>query len=140
MHKCKSIVFKCMDFRLTEETIRFLKENNLIGDSDIVSLAGSSKSLADGKDEIKNLLIKQIKTSKDLHGAEEVILIHHSDCGAYKTTCCFTSIEEEKNIQLEDMNKAEDLIKENFPEMEVKKVWAEMKDKEGSEVEFSFVD
>jgi hypothetical protein len=30
MHKCKSIVFKCMDFRLTKETIRFLEENNLM--------------------------------------------------------------------------------------------------------------
>lgn len=139
MHKCKSIVFKCMDFRLSKETIRFLEENNLIGDSDIVSIAGSSKSLADGKDEIKNLLIKQIKTSKDLHGSEEVILIHHSDCGAYKATCCFTSLEEEKNVQLEDMKKVEALIKESFPEMEVKKVWAEMKDKEGNEVEFSFI-
>jgi hypothetical protein len=38
------------------------------------------------------------------------------------------------------MKKAEALIKENFPEMEVKKVWAEMKDKEGNEVEFSFID
>ncbi|MDD3292575.1 MAG: hypothetical protein PHT67_00565 [Candidatus Pacebacteria bacterium] len=139
MHNCKSIIFKCMDFRLTKETNRFLQENNLIGDCDIVSLAGSSKSLADGKEEIKNLLLKQIKTSKDLHCATEVILIHHSDCGAYKASCCFASEEEEKNIQTEDMNTVEKLIKENFPEMEVKKVWAQMKDKKGNEVEFSIL-
>ncbi|MBP6914175.1 hypothetical protein KBB74_01640 [Candidatus Parcubacteria bacterium] len=139
MHKCKSIVFKCMDFRLTKETNRFLEENNLLGDCDIVSIAGSSKALADGNDEIKNLLIKQIKTSKDLHGAEEIILIHHSDCGAYKASCCFTSLEEEKGFQIEDMKKVEKLIKENFPEMEVKKIWAEMKDSEGKKVDFSFI-
>ena len=136
MHKCKSIVFKCMDFRLTKETNRFFEENNLIGNCDIVSLAGSSKSLADGKEEIKNLLLKQIKASKDLHCSTEVILIHHSDCGGYKSSYCFTSEEEEKNTQIEDMNNVEKLIKENFPEMEVKKVWAQMKDKEGNEVEF----
>ncbi|HNP79558.1 MAG TPA: hypothetical protein PKI00_01795 [Candidatus Pacearchaeota archaeon] len=128
-----------MDFRLTKETNRFLEENNLLGDCDIVSIAGSSKALADGNDEVKNLLIKQIKTSKDLHGAEEIILIHHSDCGAYKASCCFTSFEEEKGFQIEDMKKVEKIIKENFPEMEVKKIWAEMKDGEGKEVEFSVI-
>lgn len=140
MHKCKSIVFKCMDFRLTKETIRFLEENQLLGNCDIVSLAGSSKSLADGKDEIKNILLKQIKISKDLHCSTEVVLIHHSDCGAYKASYCFTSPNEEKNMQIEDMNKVKSLIKENFPEMEVKKIWAQMKDSEGKEVEFLLID
>ncbi len=140
MHKCKSIVFKCMDFRLTKETIRFLEENKLLGDCDIVSLAGSSKSLTDGKDEIKNMLLKQIKTSSELHSSTEVILIHHSDCGAYKTSYCFSSPEDEKKTQLEDMNKVESLIKENFPKIEVKKIWAEMEDKEGKKVNFSIID
>jgi carbonic anhydrase len=139
MHKCKSIVFKCIDFRLTKETIRFLEENNMLGDCDIVSLAGSSKSLADGKDETKALLLKQIKTSKDLHGAREVVLIHHSDCGAYKSAFCFASDEDEKKTQLEDMDKVEKIIKEKFPEVEIKKVWARMKDSEGKEVEFSIL-
>jgi carbonic anhydrase len=139
MHKCKSIVFKCIDFRLTKETIRFLEENNMIGNCDIVSLAGSSKSLTDNKDEIKNFLLKQIKASKELHSSTEVVLIHHSDCGAYKATCCFTSDEEEKQIQIKDMNNAEKLIKDSFPEMEVKKIWAQMKDDEGKNVEFSIL-
>jgi len=37
------------------------------------------------------------------------------------------------------MKKVEKLIKENFPEMEVKKIWAEMKDSEGKKVDFSFI-
>ncbi|MFH1427754.1 MAG: carbonic anhydrase [Patescibacteria group bacterium] len=132
-HTCKAILIHCMDFRLIKETRNWLERENLIGDCDIVSLAGASKEIADNKNE---LLLKQIDISNKLHQASQVILLHHSDCGAYKSSYDFKSSEEEKTKQLEDMEKAANIIKKKFPGAEVIKIWAEMKDDNGQEVDF----
>jgi len=72
-HNCQNIVFHCIDFRLINETNDFIKNN--YGGSDIVSVAGSSKEIADGN----SYLLKQIEISHNLHHSSKVVLIHHSD-------------------------------------------------------------
>jgi len=138
-HSCQAIVFKCIDFRLENETRRWLDENSLTNNCDIVSLAGSSKDLSGNDPSIVNLLLTQIKISHDLHQAKEVILIHHSDCGAYKNVYSFKSPEEEKEIQSIDLEKSKIIIEKNFPDMIVKKVWAQMADSNGKKVDFQII-
>lgn len=139
-HVCSTIIFKCIDFRLQTETRRWLHENNLAGDCDVVSLAGSSKGLSENEMSIVNLLIKQIEISHDLHGAKQVILIHHSDCGAYKRSYSFANENEERIKQIHDMRKSEEIIKNNFPDMTVIKVWAQMQDPNGKSVDFQIIE
>ncbi|HPX51738.1 MAG TPA: carbonic anhydrase [Candidatus Pacearchaeota archaeon] len=121
-HDCQTIVFHCIDFRLINETNDFIKNN--YGKCDIVSVAGSSKEIADGN----NYLLKQIEISHNLHHSVKVVLIHHSDCGAYKASYRFNDYKEEKEKQVEDMLKTESIIKEKFPDMTVEKVWAELEE------------
>jgi carbonic anhydrase len=135
-HTCSSILFHCMDFRLTNEIRNWLETEGLMGDSDIVSLAGAAKELVDGTDGAKGLLLKQIKISKDLHKACRVILMHHTQCGAYAASYKFASEEEEITKHKEDLALAEKAIKESFPDLEVLKVIANMKDDAGNMVEF----
>lgn len=119
-HNCQNIIFHCIDFRLINETNDFIKNN--YGRSDIVSVAGSSKEIADGN----SYLLKQIEISHNLHHSSKVVLIHHSDCGAYKNSYQFSSPEEEKEKQVNDLFKIELIIKERFPDMTVEKIWAEL--------------
>ena len=119
-HNCQNIVFHCIDFRLINETNDFIKNN--YGGSDIVSVAGSSKEIADGN----SYLLKQIEISHNLHHSSKVVLIHHSDWGAYKSSYQFNSPEEEKEKQVKDLLKIELIIKERFPDMTVEKIWAEL--------------
>ncbi len=139
-HICGSIVFKCIDFRLQNETKRWLSENNLSGDCDVVSIAGSSKGLSDDDSAVVRLLMEQLQISHDLHGSKEVVLIHHSDCGQYKKSYNFKDAEEEKLTQITDMKKSEEIIKKHFPDMSVKKVWAQMNDPEGKAVDFQIIE
>ncbi|MFA5087280.1 MAG: carbonic anhydrase [Candidatus Paceibacterota bacterium] len=139
-HTCSSILFKCIDFRMQTETRRWLHENNLAGDCDVVSLAGASKGISDNDPEVAKLMLEQIQISHDLHGAKQVVLIHHSDCGRYKNDYCFESPEKERETQVNDMKKSEEIIKKNFPDITVKKVWAQMNDPEGKSVDFQIVD
>lgn len=119
-HNCQNIVFHCIDFRLINETNDFIKNN--YGECDIVSVAGSGKEIADGNP----YLLKQIEISHNLHHSVKVILIHHSDCGAYKGSYQFNSPQEEKEKQVEDLIKIESIIKEKFGDMSVEKIWAEL--------------
>ena len=95
-HHCSSLLIHCMDFRLIEKTMDWMKEKNLIGDCDIISLAGASKVLAGSEDiETKKFILKQMEISYNLHHMRKVFLLHHSDCGAYKADNNFASIEED---------------------------------------------
>ena len=139
-HACSTILIKCIDFRMQTETRRFLHENNLAGDCDVFSLAGASMEMLSTEPAVAALCLKQIQISHDLHNAKQVVLIHHSDCGAYKGAYNFTSPDEEKEKQIADMRKSEEIIKQSFPDMTVKKVWAQMLDPEGHKVDFQIVD
>jgi len=121
-----------MDFRLIEKTNEWIKENNLISDTDVISIAGASKALTSEDKEVQDFILRQINVSYLLHNARKVILMHHSDCGAYG----ISDEEEEFAKQLEDMETAEEMIKNTFDEIEVRKVFIQMKDHEGKEVEF----
>lgn len=139
-HTCSTILIKCIDFRMQTETRRFLHENNLAGDCDVFSLAGASMEMLSTEPAVAALCLKQIQISHDLHGAKQVVLIHHSDCGRYKAAYSFMNTDEEKEVQIADMRKSEEIIKNNFKDMTVKKVWAQMLDPEGHKVDFQIVD
>ncbi len=136
-HNCSSIIIKCMDFRLMKEFHRFLKEENLLGDCDEVSWAGAGKDLVDGTPEEKAFCLKQIHLSHQLHHADTVFLLHHSQCGAYAQAYSFADTKEEQDRQAQDMEKAETAIKFRFPQLKVRHFWAELLDDEGKEIEFS---
>jgi len=136
-HACKNLLIRCMDFRLNKETRKWIAESDLFdGGFDIISLAGASKDLVDGSEEIKNNFLKHIGVSVDLHQIEKIIIFHHSNCGAYALDYKFGSIQEEKEKQLEDMRKAKEIILKKYPEVKVVFVWGELKDEEGKEIEF----
>ena len=109
-HSCSTILFKCIDYRLQNETKRWLAENNLNGDCDAVSIAGASKGLSDDEPAVVKLLLDQVKISHDLHGAKKVILIHHSDCGRYKSAYEFKDGEEEKTAFQAPLTKPPEII------------------------------
>ncbi|HOS88192.1 MAG TPA: hypothetical protein PL093_01300 [Candidatus Pacearchaeota archaeon] len=138
-HTCKAILIKCIDFRLEKEMRHWLDENNLTGDCDIVSLAGATQELSNKK-EIQDLFLKQIQIAHNLHQASQVILVHHSDCGAYKNIYHFKNETEERIVQIKDMNRAEKIIKENFPDMVIKKIWAQLNDIQGNFITFETID
>ena len=67
-HTCQTIVFRCMDFRIDPGIFtKLLCENGIcqIGQSDLVSLAGSAKSMLS---ENQEFLLSQIEISSRLHG------------------------------------------------------------------------
>ena len=129
-----------MDFRLNKETKKWIQESDFSeGGFDVISLAGASKDIIDGNEEIKNNFLKHIGVSVDLHQAEKIIIFHHSDCGAYALDYKFGSVQEEKEKQFADMKKAKEVILERYPEVKIVFIWGELKDKNGEEIEFKLI-
>jgi len=114
-----------------------MDQNGFKNDTDVLSLGGGIKELVDGTKEIQEFILKQIGISYNLHNARKVVLMQHSDCGAYKTNYNFIDGEAEFAQQLEDMHTAEEMIKNYYDDIVVEKIWIQMKDPHGEEVEFT---
>jgi carbonic anhydrase len=82
-YHCDAAVIACFDNRFELGFRKFLKRIGVIN-SDPIKIAGGAKSLASPeRDTDREFIIEQIRKSIRLHGTTRVILMVHSDCGAY---------------------------------------------------------
>lgn len=110
-----------------EPIFSYLKERGLVGACDEVSVAGAIKSIVDDPNgPAAQTLFKQIELSKTLHHIDTVILMNHTDCGAYGGRATFTSLTEEREKHTQDMLAVRGLITSRFPELTVETVLADI--------------
>lgn len=82
-YHCDAAVIWCFDNRFELGFRKFLKRIG-IANSDPIKIAGGAKVLASPAQEAdREFVLQQIRTSIRLHGTTRVILMLHSDCGAY---------------------------------------------------------
>jgi hypothetical protein len=80
---CDAAVVWCFDNRFQVGFAKFLKRSGIVN-SDPIKIAGGAKALASPVLETdRQFVLDQIRTSIQLHGTTQVILMVHSDCGAY---------------------------------------------------------
>jgi len=79
----------CFDDRFSEALERFVRQQG-IARCDLVKIAGGSKTLAQPEHvKERGFVFRQIETSLKLHHAKRIILMNHSDCGAYGGLAAF---------------------------------------------------
>ncbi len=82
-YHCDAVILWCFDNRFELGFQKFLKRMGVVH-PDSVRIAGGAKSLASpGSDGERDYVLDQIRKSMQLHGTRRVILMVHSDCGAY---------------------------------------------------------
>jgi hypothetical protein len=80
---CDAAIIWCFDNRFELGFRKFLKRVG-VANSDPIKIAGGAKCLASPDlDSEREFVLGQIRTSMRLHGTRRVILMVHSDCGAY---------------------------------------------------------
>jgi len=80
---CDAAIVWCFDNRFELGFRKFLKHIGVVL-SDPIKIAGGAMSLASPKHESdREFVLDQIRASIQLHGTKRVILMLHSDCGAY---------------------------------------------------------
>src|SRR5271169_592259 len=82
-YQCDAAVIWCFDNRFDLGFRKFLKRIG-VANSDPIKIAGGAKCLASPDLETeRQFVLEQIRKSMRLHGTRRVILMLHSDCGAY---------------------------------------------------------
>jgi carbonic anhydrase len=88
-YHCDAAIIWCFDNRFELAFRKFLKRCGVIN-SDPIKIAGGAKSLVSPEHEADHhFLLDQIRKSIRLHGTRRVILMLHSDCGAYGGLAAF---------------------------------------------------
>ena len=129
-HTCKNLVIHCIDFRLMDQLFDWLKTKEMVvATCDEVAIAGAIKDLVEPKNSGEaEFILKQIDISAKLHKIERVILMNHTDCGAYGGHSAFSNEKEEEGRHLKDMNQAKKIILSRWPHLKVMLVLADIKD------------
>lgn len=130
-HTCTAALVKCMDFRLTRDVHRWLEEQELANDCDIISVAGASKDLIANP---KGFVATQLSLSVQLHHIQKVVLMHHLDCGAYGGSGACADRSEELAKHKAEMDKARTIISAQFPSLQVE-TWIVVPEAGGWKVE-----
>jgi carbonic anhydrase len=131
-HQAKALLLRCMDFRLEPAISEWLKAQGLVGKVDIVSIAGAAKNLvAAPTDVAQNFVLNHIRLGHELHHISEVILMSHTDCGAYGGVKSFASEREERGKLVSDAKAARGLIRGRFPRLEIRIVLAKVVEQKG---------
>ena len=82
-YHCDAAIVGCFDHRFGPGFRKFLKRSGILH-SDHIQVAGGAKCLASPeRDSDREFVLEQIRKSMRLHGTRRVILMLHSDCGAY---------------------------------------------------------
>ena len=122
-HHCKALMLHCIDFRFGKAIEDYLERNGLLNNCDIVSVAGAVKNLVAPKETSdRSFIIRQIEISKKLHDIENVILMNHTDCGAYGETSVFTNDAEEIKKHSDDLKEAKNIVQEQYPDLGIQLV------------------
>lgn len=80
---CDAAILSCFDSRFDAGFAKFLKQCG-IAKPDPIRIAGGAKVLVSpDRESDRAFILQQIRSSIRLHGTRRVILMLHTDCGAY---------------------------------------------------------
>jgi hypothetical protein len=120
-YTCEAAVVWCFDNRFELLLRKLLKHLGIVY-FDPVRIAGGTKYLASSEDEAgRQFVLEQIRISMRLHETQTVILMLHSDCGAYGGLAAFGGdADKECRNHCADLERAAKFLIEQIPGLTVK--------------------
>jgi len=120
VYSADACIVSCFDARFELVTRKFLKKRGIWW-ADPVKIAGGAKVFASPTEESeRRFALEQVRTSMRLHGTNRVMLMVHSDCGAYGGLQAFGGNEEREATNHEsELRSAVEFLKNNIPSLKV---------------------
>jgi len=114
-------VLCCFDQRIRLAVNKFLKRQGILR-PDMIVVAGGAKTLASPRNDFeRDFIIEQVRMSIRLHHTTQLFLMSHSDCATYGGLAAFDGNQaREATHHQEELGRAAELVKVNFPELMVK--------------------
>ncbi|MBV8832744.1 MAG: hypothetical protein JO108_26380 [Acidobacteriaceae bacterium] len=119
-YESDAAVIWCFDHRFRLTLSKFLKRRS-ISAPDVITVAGGAKSLASpAADPDGEFVLQQIRTSIFLHKTRRLVLMLHSDCGAYGGLPAFRNdTNAERAHHVEQLRFAAEFVTQAFPSLSV---------------------
>ena len=117
-HKAQAIILTCIDFRFRHPVQELIEKELNLTDFDLKGDAGGAKQLL-GDSPVKDWILKNFQVAFDLHDVNRVILINHTDCGAYGGSKLHGSVEEEIKFHDDQLKQAVAVVRTRYPDKQV---------------------
>jgi carbonic anhydrase len=120
-YHCDAAILECFDNRFDLAFRKFLKRIG-VNNADPIKVAGGAKCLAlPDIERDREFVLDQIRKSMRLHDTERVILMVHSDCGAYGGLASFGGdVQAEALHHEQELARAAANLSKAIPEIEVR--------------------
>jgi carbonic anhydrase len=117
-YDCDAAVVWCYDNRFELALRKLLKRTGVLR-PDQIRVAGGAKCLSTPDLETdRQFVLEQIRKSARLHGTDTVILMVHSDCGAYGGLAAFGGdAQAELRHHCEELRRAAECLRQALPEI-----------------------
>jgi carbonic anhydrase len=127
------LLLSCMDFRLVDETARYMAGRGLRDKYDHVILAGASLgALTDKYPAWNKTFWEHLDIAIQLHKIKKVIVLDHRDCGAYKVVLSEDFAKDpakETEIHATKLRELRKLVSEKYPKLEMELLLMDLKGK-----------
>jgi len=130
-HHCEVVVLFCMDHRYARLVQDFIYKRFDVDRFDPIAVAGGAKTVNDSED----LVDRCFGVSRNLHEVKTIVIVNHSDCGAYGGRKKFATVSEEDDFHYQELNKAKAIMCQKFSDKEIIAVFARLNEEE-TELEF----
>lgn len=120
-YKCDAVVLGCFDSRFELTFRKFVKRLGMTY-VDLIRVAGGAKCLTGRDPEAhRQFVLEQIRISVRLHDTDTVVLMLHSDCGAYGGLAAFEGDQAmEAANHRRDLHRAMDFLQKEEPKLKVR--------------------
>ncbi len=119
-HTTDTAVVGCIDFRFREHFPKAIADTFGITEFDDIRLAGAAGNLVLFGDERRDILLADLELAVSAHKVQRIVLLGHQACGKYGSCGhTFTEPTAEEAFHADTLKKAQMLLKEKFPSVEV---------------------
>jgi carbonic anhydrase len=128
----QALVLSCIDYRFVTDTVKLFNRTGLQDDYNKFSLAGASLGYNQTAfPEWRETFDKHIELAKELHDINEIVVMDHMDCGAYRILYDNKNMsrEEEYELHRKNLNDFKRAMKQAHPSL---KVTTKLMDVDGS--------
>ncbi|MFA5890284.1 MAG: carbonic anhydrase [Actinomycetota bacterium] len=115
--RCRAVVLACIDFRFVEPLRRFLDDQGLTGDADLIGWPGGAAGMTT-KD--ASSIEAALELAVALHEPSELILVAHHDCRRMGGSAAFPDQESENAMLHAALERAAEIVCGRFPSLAVR--------------------
>ena len=119
----EALLLSCMDYRLTDQTTRYMAGRGLRDKYDHVILAGASLGALTEKFPAWNQTFwDHVAVARDLHKIRRILVLDHRDCGAYKILLGEDLVKDpakETAVHTTQLKRLAGMMKDKYPILQV---------------------